>query len=170
MEEKIKNDNFEKVKYPYLPEGKTILYVSEDNLFMMEAMRIRNTQSTDKWHPTGAVIVKDGKILGGGANQSGFKNPHLIEAHANGWCVRKWFKAKSGTKYWLCPGCSTNKKHAENMAVRDAVKKTSAKEVIGADLYLYGHWWCCKECWDGMIGAGIKNVYLVQDAWNIFKS
>jgi tRNA(Arg) A34 adenosine deaminase TadA len=159
-----------KIEYPYIPNGREILYVPEDNLFMVEAMRIRNSESTDKGHPTGAVVVKEGKILGGAANQSGFKNEKLINFHAKGWCVRKILKIKSGEKYWLCPGCSTNKDHAESRAVGDAISKVGSDMLKGADLYLYGHWWCCKECWDAMIYAGIKDVYLLENSWKIFNS
>lgn len=156
------------VKYPYLPKERIIRYVSLDNVFMSEAMHIRNSESTDKLHPTGAVVVKNGKILGGAANQSGFKNKKLIEAHANGWCVRKKLKIKSGTKYWLCPGCATNKEHGESRAIDDAISKVGADIVKGADLYLYGHWWCCKECWDRIIEAGINDVYLLEKSEELF--
>ncbi|MDD4271385.1 MAG: deaminase [Patescibacteria group bacterium] len=160
----------EKIEYPYLPEGKIIKYVSADNPFMAEAAHIRNTQSTDNQHPTGAVIVKDGVIIGQSANQAGFKHPKLIAIHAKGWCIRRILKVKSGTKYWLCPGCSTHADHGESGAVRDAINKAGAEKVKDADLYLYGHWWCCKPCWDAMIKAGIKNVYLLDNSWTLFNS
>ncbi|MBU0614216.1 hypothetical protein KJ766_02960, partial [Patescibacteria group bacterium] len=38
----------------------------------------------------------------------------------------------------------------------------------GADLYMYGHWWCCKPCWDAMIEAGIRDVYVCSDAHKRF--
>lgn len=157
------------IEYPYLPEGKIIKYVSADNPFMAEAIHIRNAESTDKQHPTGAVVVKEGVIIGKSANQAGFKHPKFIAMHAKGWCIRRKLKVKSGTKYWLCPGCSTYVDHAESGAVHNAMTKTSVKEVRGADLYLYGHWWCCKQCWDAMIKAGIANVYLLENSNKIFK-
>lgn len=156
------------IQYPYIPEGRSILYVPADNPFMIEATRIRNTESTDRQHPTGAIIVKEGMIIGGAANQAGFKHPKLVALHAKGWCIRRKFKVKSGTKYWLCPGCSTHIDHAEGGAVRDAISKAGAEAVNDADLYLYGHWWCCKPCWDAMIKAGIKNVYLLDKSWELF--
>ncbi|MDD5589585.1 MAG: deaminase [Candidatus Portnoybacteria bacterium] len=157
-----------KIEYPYIPEGREIFYVEENNKFMTLAMRIRNTESTDELQPTGAVVVKDGIILGSGANQVGFKNHFLIKLHAKGWCIRKRIHIKSGTKYWLCPGCATHKEHAENRAVRDAVKKSGLDAVRGSDLYLFGHWWCCKPCWDKIIEAEIKNVYLLSGSWQLF--
>lgn len=153
---------------PYLPEGREILVVPETNQYMAEAKRVRNTESTDGSHGTGATVVKDGVIIGAAANQARFKNPKLLELHKNGWCVRKILKIKSGTKYWLCPGCATHADHAEASAVRDALKKSGKENTAGADLYLYGHYWCCKPCWDSMIAAGIKDVYVVEGADKLF--
>jgi deoxycytidylate deaminase len=153
--------------YPYLPEGREIKYVAETDLFISEAKRIRKEFSTDEGHPTGAVVVLGDEIIGRGANQSALKNKKLIDLHKKGVCVRRFLKIPSGQKYWMCPGCSKNKHHAEARAVKDALK--NGKSPKGADLYLYGHWWCCKPCWDEMIAAGIKNVYLVEGATEQFK-
>lgn len=158
----------EDIKYPYIPEGRIILYVRVDNPFMAEALNIMKVESTDEQNPTGAVVVKNDIIIGRAANQAGFKHPKFIELHAKGWCIRRKLKVRSGTKYWLCPGCATHADHAESNAVRDAISKAGAEAVRGADLYLYGHWWCCKPCWDVMIKAGIKDVYLLEDSWKLF--
>ncbi len=157
--------------YPYLPEGRTIKYVPEMNVFMSEAKRVRDTQSTDEGHPTGAVVALNEKIIGRGANQSALKNKKLIALHKKGWCVRRLLKIPSGQKYWMCPGCSKNKHHAEARAAKDAIaqQKKIGQSAQGTDLYLYGHWWCCKPCWDAMIAAGIKDVYLVEGATGMFK-
>lgn len=156
------------IKYPYLPEGREIKYVGEDNFFMFMAKKIRNDKSTDTNHPTGAVIVKENKIIGEWANQSALKNKWLIAFHKKGWCLRKFLGIKTGEKYWLCPGCSNYKYHAESGAIKDATKK--GFDTKGADLYLYGHWWCCKPCWDTIIKAGIKDVYLLENAKEKFDS
>lgn len=157
----------DQIKYPYLPEGRAISYVPENDKFMLEAKRVRNEESTDGSWPTGAIVVKDGKIIGSAANQAALQNKKLYELHKKGWCVRRMLKIKSGEKYWLCPGCAKNKDHAEAGAVRDALKKN--KNIEGADLYLYGHWWACQSCWDSMVAAGIKNVYLSEDSAKMFK-
>ncbi len=153
--------------YPYLPEGRSIEYVSIDNIYMKEAMNVRNTLSTDMNHPTGAVVVLYGKIIGKGANKSKLNNKTLINIHKNHLCIRKILKIKSGEKYWLCPGCSSHKQHAESRAVINAL--SSNKDIKGSDLYLYGHWWCCKPCWDSMIKAGINKVYLLDNSISLFK-
>lgn len=153
--------------YPYLPSGRAILYVPLGNEFMREAEKVRNELSSDKNYPTGAVIVKGGKIIGRGANRSALKNSKLIKFHREKFCVRRFLKIPSGQKYWLCPGCASSRNHAEPMAIKDARK--NGQNLKGADLYLFGHWWCCKNCWDKMIAAGINNVYLVEGASELFK-
>jgi deoxycytidylate deaminase len=71
----------------------------------------------------------------------------------------------TGEGYDLCEGCNS-KFHSEPSAIRDALSKN--KDTEGADLYLWGHWWCCKDCWDSMISAGIKNVYLLDGSEKLF--
>jgi len=149
--------------YPYLPEGRTLLYVPATNEFMAAAKEVREKNLTE----IGAVIVRDGAIIGTGSNRSALYFPFLIGLHKKGACARRVFKVKTGTKYWLCPGCSGYSQHSEARAVRDAIRRSGSAQ--GADLYMYGHWWCCQPCWDKMIKAGIRNVYLVDGATELFK-
>jgi len=162
-------------KYPYIPEGKSISFVSGNNKFILEAKKVAKMSSTDRLQPTGAVVVRkntDGtefEIIGRGANHSPLGKSKLYnKLHQKGLCVRKIFKIPSGHGYWMCPGCVTNKNHAEGTAVRDAIKKFGLKKVTGSDLYLWGHWYCCKVCWDTMIKAGISNVYVLENASVLF--
>lgn len=155
------------MEYPYLPNGREIKYVSIENIFMAEALKVRDFDSTDINHPTGAVVVKDNKIVGRGSNLSRISSKFLLKLHEKGLCVRRILKVRSGEKYWLCPGCALPENHAEYRAVCNA--ELNKKEINGADLYLYGHWWCCKSCWDKMIDVGIRDVYLVEGATGMFK-
>ena len=143
-----------------MPKGREIKLVPLENEFMSRAREVARDHSSDRKHPTAAVVVKDGKILGEGANQVPLKNKALSKMHQKGACVRKLFKVKSGNKYWLCPGCANYSDHGEQQAVRNAVAQSG--DVKDADLYLWGHWWCCESCWNAMIDAGIKDVYLVE--------
>ncbi len=152
--------------YPYLPEGKEIKYVAADNPYMLEAKHVCRELSTESVHPTGAVIVKDGKIIGRGANQAAIKNSAAQRFHKNYLCIRRLFKIPSGRMYWLCPGCAQFRHHAEVRAVKNA--KSNHAPMGGADLYMYGHWWCCKPCWDKMLAEGINNVCLVEGATELF--
>ncbi len=149
--------------FPYLPENREIFTVEESDVFMEEAL-LEREKSLDKLIPIGIVAVKDSKVIGRSTNKPGYTNKHLIEWHKKFLCVRRWFKAKTGTKYWLCPGCATSKDHGESRLVKEFEKEGKVSELNGADVYMAGHWWCCKPCWDNMLRAGIKHVYIMEGA------
>lgn len=152
---------------PYLPDGKEIRYVSGDDKYMKLAKGAAKELSTDSLQSTGAVVVLDNEVIGRGANHTTLgKNKWFNEKHKKGLCTRKILNIPSGKGYWACPGCVTNKNHAEGTAVRDALK--NKKDISGADLYLWGHWWCCKTCWNTMLEAGIENVYLLDNSYDLF--
>ncbi len=151
------------IVYPYMPEGRTIVSIPESDPFMQEALKEKE-KSNDQLYATGAVAVKYGAIIGRAHNRAGYKWKWLIDLHRKSFCPRRWFKRKTGTCYWMCPGCATYKKHAETTIVTDAEKAGKLSELRGADIYLAGHWWCCKPCWDNMIRAGIRGVYLMAGA------
>lgn len=161
------NSDQKEIKLPYLPDGREILCAKADSPYLQAAKEMADKHSTDILQPTGSVVVKDGQIVGRAANISRLKNKKLFELHAGGLCLRKKLNIPSGKHYWLCPGCAPCKNHSEQRAVRDAEKK--GVDTQGADLYLYGHWWCCRECWDKMIEAGIKNVYAHEDGKKLFR-
>lgn len=134
---------------------------------MREAQDAATSLSTERRHPTGAVVVKNGEIIGKHGNQAGFKHKTFQYWHDKKHiCVRYWIGAKSGTLYWICPGCASFSSHGEQMAIKDAQKL--GNDTKGADLYLYGHWWCCEPCWNAMTEAGIKDVYLLENSEILF--
>lgn len=140
----------ENIPYPYLPESREIKLVSEDNQFMIQAIEMwKQSGCTD--HPTGAVVVLNNKVIGRGTN-AGKK----VDV-----CPRKDFP--TGVGYNLCKEVCLQIGHSEAAAIKDAIKNGYDPE--GADLYLYGHWWCCKNCWDIMEEAKIRNVYLADNAY-----
>jgi deoxycytidylate deaminase len=140
------------IKYPYLPEGKNILYVGEDDKFMAEAKKISKNGCCKQ--PTGAVLIKDGKIIGRGSNAG-----KLVTE-----CPR--WGSPTGENYGPCKEICHQEGHAEVMAIKDA--ENNQADCEGANIYLYGHWWCCKDCWDAMIKEKIKNVYLLDKSWEVF--
>lgn len=142
------------LSYPYLPPGRTIEYVPEDNQFMARAREIWNSHDRYCKQPTTTVVVKDGIIIAEGKN--GGENPPTV-------CQRKVLGCKTGEGYKLCPGCDP-KNHAEP----SALNRLTQNEAHGADLYLYGHWWCCEPCWKVMINSDINKVYLVEGATEKF--
>lgn len=152
------------IKYPYLPDGAHISYVPEDNIFILQAKE-QAKKSNDHNTPTGAVIVCGNKIISEAHNKAPISNKKLIKLHKS-YCVRKLLKIPSGKGYWICPGCATNSSHAEFRAVLDI--QNNKKETNNLELYLWGHWWCCKPCWDKMIEVHINKVYLVEKSEILF--
>jgi deoxycytidylate deaminase len=155
------------IKYPYLPKGRTIEYVDESNPYMARAKEVART-SKDQSFPTGAVIVCDGEVISEACSKPPLSSKKLINWHKNGFCIRRILKIPSGQKYWLCPGCAKSSNHGEYRAVIILQKKFPQKVNTNCDLYLWGHWWCCKPCWDKMIEIGIKKVFLLKDSEILF--
>ena len=146
-----------KIKYPYLPEGREIKYVPSHDTYMIVARILARVNSLDKTMPGAAIVAKDGRIIGMGANGSEYHKTHE--------CQRVLLGCKRGEGYDLCEGCHP-KNHSEVKAITSA--KNQGFETNGSDLYLWGHWWCCKPCWDKMIEAGINYVYLLEGSEKLF--
>lgn len=145
------------IQYPYLPEGRDIKYVPADNEFIAFAKAFAKEHSLDKVMPNASVIVRGGEIIAAGANGSDYHETHE--------CERVKQNMPSGQGYELCEGCHP-KNHGEQTAINDAKEK--GVDPKGADIYLWGHWWCCESCWDKMIAAGINNVYLLEGSETLF--
>ena len=146
-----------KYEYPYLPEGRTISYVLETDRYMSLAKEYAEKYRSNLIQPGAAVVVRDGEVIGIGSIGN---NP----AHKLG-CVRVELNMPTGEGYELCDGCNPMF-HSEASAVRDM--QTKNENGTNADLYLWGHWWCCKDCWDSMISAGIRDVYLLDGSEILF--
>ena len=147
------------VNYPYLPEDRTFFFVSADHPHMQAAQQARAEDAGDPIWPNGAVLVRDGEVVARAGNGYN-RGSHLIHI-----CPRIVHNCPSGEGYDLC-GLHNNPGHAEQMVID--VAREAGIETEGADLYMYGHWWCCKPCWDKMIEAGIANVYLPEGADELF--
>lgn len=113
--------------------------------------------SLDNAVKTGAVLVKDGEVIGSGANGSDY--------HLKFECERVKQGIPTGQGYELCEGCHP-KNHAEARATRDAA--ANGTSTGGADLYLWGHWWACESCWNAIQESGIGNVYLLEGSDRLF--
>jgi len=142
-----------KIKYPYQPAGREIQYVSLDNSFMAMARHIALTESLDDAIKTAAVVVKEGTVIATAANGSGYHKSHV--------CERVRLNIPTGQGYDLCEGCHP-KNHAEGKAM------AQVRGAAGADVYLWGHWWCCESCWSAMIAARIKNIFLLEQSEKLF--
>lgn len=150
--------------YPYIPEGREIKYVGLDNPWMAAAKEFARENHTVR-HIHAIVLVKDGQIIGRGSIGGGYHGEIAEETGAKRGCIRERLNVPTGTHYDLCPGCGYEF-HSEPSSIRDA--KASGADVQGADIYFWGHWWCCEPCWKVMIAEGIRDVYLLEDSEKLF--
>ncbi|MBM5790079.1 hypothetical protein FJZ23_03275 [Candidatus Parcubacteria bacterium] len=147
------------VRYPYMPEGCVFRFVGEDHPLMLAAARARAECAGDRLFPVGAVLARDGVVLARAGN--GYDRGEGF-VHV---CPRVVLECPSGTGYELCDFHDAAG-HAEPMLI--AAARGQGRDPSGADVYLYGHWWCCEPCWSVMREAGVRDVYLVQDAHELF--
>lgn len=124
---------------------------------MQEARTFALAHSLDSAVKTGSVVVQTDKIIGRGANGSDYHKTHECERVKQG--------IPTGQGYELCEGCSP-KNHSEPRAIADAIAQGNNPN--GADLYLWGHWWCCESCWGAIEDAGITQVYLLEGSEKLF--
>lgn len=146
------------IDYPYMPKGRTILYVPADNAFMLEAQAIALAESLDLAFKTGSVVVKDGVIIGKAANGSDYHLTHECERRKRG--------IPTGEGYEFCEGCHP-RNHSEPKAIKAA--QAAGHDTEGADVYLWGHWWTCEGCWNAIIAGKIRNLYLLEGSERFFK-
>lgn len=141
---------------PYLPENRKISYISPNNKFMREATKMLAGSGCIK-QPTAAVIVKNGEVIGRGVNAG-----KRVDV-----CPRVIRNCPTGTGYEWCKMVCEQEGHCEVVAIRDALKK--GNDPRGASMYLDGHWWVCKPCWNEIIRVGIGRVFLRKDAEEFYK-
>lgn len=140
------------IKHPFLSEKLPLNY--DDNNYLKEAQKVAAKESLDTRQQTGTVIVKDGKIIGRGANGSKYHELHG--------CERERLGIPTGQRYDLCEGCDP-KNHAERKAIDNTMNNGHRSDLQGATAFLWGHWWCCEPCTTAMITTGIKEVVLSKN-------
>lgn len=142
-----------------MPKGKEFRFVSHNDPLMSEAAVARIECAGDPLYPVGIVLVRDGVVLaraGNGFNKGG-GTTHI--------CPRVVLGCPSGQGYDLCtlhdsPG------HAETMLMN--IAREQGLDTVGCDVYMFGHWWCCEPCWKAMLDAGIRDVFVTNDAQTRF--
>lgn len=87
-----------------------------------------------------AIVVRDDEIISVGTNEH--KGP----------CGREGYPTGEG--YELCEWCQYDN-HAEANAVRD-------KDVKGATVYLFGHYYACEECKKACKEAGAAKITICE--------
>lgn len=145
--------------------ARKIKAISVDNQFM-QAAKLASVESNDKQHQTGAVLVKDNKIIKEGSNRARITNKKLVESHSV-WCIRRKLQVPSGHGYWLCPGCSPANDHPETRIARFI--KRQKIDTQNSSVYLYGHYHCCETCLRHMTDINVTQIYVCEGAKELFK-
>jgi deoxycytidylate deaminase len=154
--------------YPFLPQNIELRFTNANHPMMLRAKEWARLHSLDKHAPNASVIVKDGVEIAIGANGSNFhQQPKNIAVYGPKGCRRVYIGAKTGEQYEECDGCHP-KNHGEPRALADAAAR--GIDVHGAEVYMWGHWWCCKWCCEKMEAAGITAVYVLDNADILFNS
>jgi deoxycytidylate deaminase len=149
-----------------MPKNIEIRVVDEAHPMMMRAKEYARAHSLDADTPTASVLVQNGVEISWGANGTDFhKRQENKELYGQSGCWRVVNKAPTGQQYDRCEGCSP-KNHSEPRAIAAAHAKN--EDLRGAELYLWGHWWCCESCCTAMAAAGITTVYILDTADMLF--
>lgn len=147
------------ITYPYLPPNRQFKFVPLSDPHMMAAEVARRECAGDSLWPIGIVLVRNGEVLaraGNGFNR-GSASKHI--------CPRVVLDCPSGIGYDLCT-LHDSTGHAEPMLMQVAIEQ--GIDPTGSDVYMFGHWWCCEPCWKAMIDAGVRDVYVLDDAHERF--
>lgn len=164
----IKFDNLDD-EILYFQNKELYKFTENDHEFIEAAKQAAIDYSLTSLFPIGIVAVKGGHIIARAANGNGYHENNINSPGHRKGCIRRFInddrekngldKFKSGEGFELCPGCHTDS-HAEANLIKEARKINKYDDLHGADVYMYGHFWCCKDCWQKMRVAGIKDVYL----------
>jgi deoxycytidylate deaminase len=165
------SDVYEEIEYFQRKDHYNV--VKEDDRFMQRAKEAAIKYSLTPVFPIGIVAVKNNQVLAEAGNGNGYHEKNFeTPGHRKG-CVRRFLnderekegiaKFKGGEGFGLCPGCHTDS-HAEANLTRNAKEKNIDLE--DSDIFMYGHFWCCKPCWEKLLAVGVKNVYIVENAEN----
>lgn len=145
------------IVYPYLPAGRAFRYLPVTHPLIQAARAYALEQRGVLNHFHAAVLVRDGQVVAKGSIGEGY--------HAERGCERQTLDLPTGTGYDRCPGCAVTN-HSEQRVVANAQAVGVPTE--GADLYYWGHWWFCEPCWDILIAAGVRDVYLPEGSHIVF--
>jgi dCMP deaminase len=114
--------------------------------------QVVSTRSTCLRRQVGAIVVKNNQIL-----STGYNGTPVGEEHCKT-CLRQELNIKPGERYELCRSV-----HAEANAIIQAAKHGVSIE--GADIYVTDE--PCLMCRRMIINAGIANVYVKGEIWDV---
>lgn len=159
-----------------IPEGLAIAQVGIEHPHMKmaldHAMKHQNAQAASGMRGVASTLVlADGTVIMGIAGEltneiSGHDDPLIDDMtwHArHGRCDR--MQLDGNVDYDKCPGCRHDR-HSERSAVRKGLR--DGKDLTGSEIFLYGQWWVCEPCAHAAFDAGVRTIWLLPDARDLF--
>ncbi len=125
-----------------------------DDWFLLFAF-ITSRRSSCFRHKVGAVIVKEKDVIATGYNGAPAYQNNCLEI---GSCYRNDHNIKSNTQLELCRASGS---HAESNSIAYASK--NGHSILGATMYIYGHFSICNACRGQIANAGIQRVLHFQE-------
>lgn len=156
-----------------VPEMLTVGHVDMAHPMMRRAfehaMKHQELQSASGMRAvTSTLVAHDGTIVMGVAGELCDTVPDTskddITYHAEtGKCDR--MQSDGNVDYDKCPGCRHDR-HSERSAVHKALR--DGMDLKDAEIYLYGQWWVCEPCAQRAVTAGVRTIYLLPNARELF--
>lgn len=164
------------IKYPFVPTNIVLAEATIEQPDMRmafeHAMKHEHRQAASGMRAVTSVLVtRDGTRLLGVAGELTNHIPdhddELVDDltwHAKyGRCDRT--QVDGNVDYDRCPGCRHDR-HSERSVVRKALR--DGVDLTGSEIYLYGQWWICESCADAAHEAGVRKIYLLPKAYELF--
>jgi deoxycytidylate deaminase len=164
------------IKYPFVPTnielGEATIEHPDMRMAFEHAMKHQRAQAASGMRAVTSVLVaRSGeRILGVAGELTNHVDGHEDELvddltwHAKyGRCDR--VQLDGNVDYDKCPGCRHDR-HSERSVVRKALR--DGVDLTDAEIYLYGQWWICESCANAAHAAGVRKIYLLPKAYELF--
>jgi len=139
-----------------------VIKMAQVEYYMKRAAKVAKKSNCEMVH-WGAVLVKNGKIIGRGFNNV---SQQALYRFCKPTCIRKGIRSCTQTE--MCAAT-----HAEANAIDDALVKNKLRWIKNADMYIYGYkseinipivlkYYPCMTCAIKMIQYGVNAVWFYQ--------
>jgi deoxycytidylate deaminase len=141
------------VAYKYVPLTHPHMWAAYSYAKSLYELKGWNTMTSPS-----TALVKNGEVLVVANAGDEWHQTH-------GTCERVRLQLPAGVGYDQCPGCHPDN-HSEKVAVRKARER--GIDLMGAEAYMYGHWWFCATCLHTLLDAGVQKFYMLENADVLF--
>jgi deoxycytidylate deaminase len=142
-------------------------YTSPDNPYMKIAKNIAEKSRCKKMQTGTAIVITNKQngheVIVTGNNDIGVSWKELKQKGYDD-CPRR--NLPTGVGYELCRDICKQKYHSEVSAIENGINLGILPlndEDYVAEMYMYGHWYCCSNCLNRAEKAGIRKYYVLTE-------